>query len=66
MEISAKKCPICNKENKCGNELGTSTCWCSTESFPEGIYQLVPEELRNKACICKDCLEEYRWKVYKN
>ncbi|WLR51933.1 cysteine-rich CWC family protein [Bacillus tianshenii] len=59
MTINAKKCPICQKENNCGNELGKPTCWCSEETFPEGIFALVPDEMRNKACICKDCLERF-------
>ncbi|MGO4889208.1 cysteine-rich CWC family protein [Anaerobacillus sp. MEB173] len=55
-----KKCPLCNKDNDCGNERGEATCWCSTAFFPEGIFKLVPEKKRNKACICKECLEKYQ------
>lgn len=59
MTINAKKCPICNKENNCGNELEKATCWCTTETFPEGIFDLVPEDKRYKACICRGCIKEY-------
>lgn len=60
MELERKKCPICNQENNCGNEHDKDTCWCSLESFPEGIFALVPEEKLRKACICKSCLEDYK------
>lgn len=63
MKIDAKKCPICNQDNQCGNELNKSTCWCASESFPEGIFSLVPEEKLRQACICKDCLEEYKTRI---
>jgi hypothetical protein len=58
MEVNPKRCPICNKNNQCGNELGKSTCWCSAESFPEEIFTLLPEDKLHKACICKVCLEK--------
>lgn len=63
MIIDAKKCPICNKINHCGNELGEPTCWCSMESFPEGIFESVPNDKLNKACICRECLEKYKERI---
>lgn len=59
MDINPKKCPICGQDNQCGNELGKSICWCSAESFPQEIFELIPEEKLRKACICKDCLEKF-------
>ncbi len=59
MNINPRKCPICGQDNQCGNELGKSTCWCSVESFPQEIFELIPEEKLRKACICKDCLEKF-------
>lgn len=58
MTIDAKKCPLCDKNNYCGNELGDPTCWCTTQFFPKEIFELVPGEKIDKACICKDCLQK--------
>lgn len=57
MTIDAKKCPICNKMNYCGNELGELTCWCTPQTFTAEIFKLVPSEKLYKSCICKKCLE---------
>lgn len=57
-----KYCSICGKDNKCvAGTKDSFTCWCSKAGgFPEGIFKLVPEELRGKRCICENCLNEYR------
>ncbi|WP_308639521.1 cysteine-rich CWC family protein [Paenibacillus silvisoli] len=52
----AKVCPICHSRNDCE---GSHACWCAGELFPSGIFELVPVELRGKACICIDCLNEF-------
>jgi hypothetical protein len=43
-------------------------CWCDTEEFPNGIFELVPTESIRKHCICKKCLAKYReeGKIKKN
>lgn len=59
--IAEKICPICHKTNHCGEASGSGDkCWCATEIFPQEIFELVPEELRNKVCICKECLERFK------
>ncbi|WP_019415546.1 cysteine-rich CWC family protein [Paenisporosarcina sp. TG20] len=58
MTIDAKICPICNKINHCGNELGEPTCWCSKQFFPKEIFKLVSNEKLYKSCICKECLNK--------
>lgn len=35
-------------------------CWCTKVEFPEGLLLLVPEEARNLACVCEDCVKKYR------
>ncbi|MCD8509703.1 MAG: cysteine-rich CWC family protein [Bacillus sp. (in: Bacteria)] len=52
-----RQCPLCGGDNRCDV---LNACWCSKESFPEGLLDLVPEELKNKACICKKCLQQYK------
>ena len=44
--------------NHCGVAKGQNDCWCMTESFPERIFDAVPQE-HNK-CICQKCLDTYK------
>ena len=50
-------CPICGKDNNCHH--GESSCWCSTIKVPKHVLDLVPEDKKGKACICKECIEKY-------
>ncbi|QTD41782.1 cysteine-rich CWC family protein [Sporosarcina sp. Te-1] len=58
----AEICPLCQGPNQCcnGQDKSLGSCWCTEESFPEGIFALVPEEEIRKTCICKACLEKYK------
>ena len=56
------RCPICKKDNNCGNLLQEeqyTPCWCTKVRFPSGIFDLIPPEQRGKACICKECVERF-------
>lgn len=57
-----KKCPLCGKDNHCGNlaEGSHEACWCSKETFPQQIFELVPQEQQGAACICKECLDKFK------
>ena len=57
-----KHCPICQQTNNCCNGLDKSfgVCWCTTEVFPEAIFDLVPANKVRKACICKKCLDLFK------
>lgn len=57
---NAHICPLCGGDNQCGNVRGAAQCWCSSETFPEGIFQLVPPDQLRKACICNCCLVAYK------
>jgi prepilin-type N-terminal cleavage/methylation domain-containing protein/prepilin-type processing-associated H-X9-DG protein len=35
-------------------------CWCAREEIPEELLARVPENLRNRACICRACVETHR------
>lgn len=63
--IEKGKCPICGKNNGCAMVAGTDpyACWCMTTSVPKGLLNHVPEEFRNKSCICKECTTNYNKKV---
>ncbi len=63
--IEKGKCPICGKNNGCAMVAGTDpyACWCMTTSVPKGLLNHIPEEFRNKSCICKECTSNYNKKV---
>ena len=50
-------CPLCGQHNN--SQHGEDHCWCTNYRFPQHILEMVPEDKRNKACICKSCLERY-------
>lgn len=54
-----RTCPICGKDNDCqhGKE-----CWCHAVKIPSSILEMVPNDKKNKACICKSCIEKYEEK----
>ncbi|WP_272944754.1 cysteine-rich CWC family protein [Gorillibacterium massiliense] len=59
---NASTCPLCGKANQCGLMTPGSeeACWCMKVTFPPEIFELVPPELRDKSCICKDCLDSFK------
>ncbi|MCD9024967.1 cysteine-rich CWC family protein [Cohnella silvisoli] len=59
---SANSCPLCSKDNNCGNLVGVpqGACWCSKEKFPPQIFGQIPRDQLNRSCICKSCLEKFK------
>ena len=59
--IDSSKCPICAEPNQCAQEIAKATgkppetCWCMTATFSPELLDRVPEEAKNKACICSKC-----------
>lgn len=53
-------CPLCGEKNGC--MAGEGYCWCTLEEFPREIFELIPVDSKNKHCICKKCLNEFREK----
>lgn len=54
-------CPICGEKNGCmAGTAESGSCWCNREEFPKGIFELVPEESKNKHCICNNCLNKFK------
>ncbi len=51
-------CPLCHKENGC-MAGGLERCWCHDVTVPQALLDLVPEPLRNQACICRSCIEKF-------
>ncbi|MBE6049177.1 MAG: hypothetical protein E7214_00565 [Clostridium sp.] len=62
MKVEKGICPICGKPNNCAFEKGMihEGCWCEKISVPKELREMVPVELRGKACICESCVREYK------
>lgn len=56
-KIDDKICPLCGKPNNCRVDSGD--CWCMEVSVPKELLEKVPEDKKNKACICKSCIDKY-------
>jgi len=63
--IKENICPLCGKPNRC-NEKGVvkgitmEKCWCAYETFPNKLLAQVPAEKQRKACICINCLHQFK------
>ena len=56
-------CPLCGLANACqlcSPAACRGACWCAHEEIAAELLARVPENLRNRACICKNCLEKFR------
>ncbi len=57
------QCPLCGGENEC--QLCTPAaykgqCWCARLEMPAALLARVPENLRDRACICQYCVENFQ------
>jgi hypothetical protein len=62
-DFNPAACPLCGGPNDC--QLCTPAaykgrCWCAHEEIPAELLARVPENLRNRACICHACVEKFR------
>ncbi|KFE57196.1 cysteine-rich CWC family protein [Pseudomonas syringae] len=51
-------CPACGASNDCAQadpKTADQACWCFSVSIDPAIIQALPDELRNKACLCPRC-----------
>lgn len=55
--IDERRCPLCGRPNQCGAKNGD--CWCFHTKVPDELRSRIPEERRGKACICRQCVEEF-------
>jgi len=55
---NTRVCPLCGKPNNCQAEL-PQTCWCNNVTVPKELIEQVPEQLKRKACICLNCIEQF-------
>jgi hypothetical protein len=48
-------CPLCGGPNACGIAAGAPTCWCFAARIPAAVLERVPDDARDKSCICQAC-----------
>ena len=56
-------CPLCGGANECqlcSPAAYKGRCWCADEEISSELLARVPEHFRNRACICKPCVEKFR------
>lgn len=56
----ASRCPVClalNDCRLCTSEAYKGPCWCEAVDVPDELLARVPAEMRNRACICRTCVE---------
>lgn len=55
--MDEKICPICGNPNNCKHD--EKNCWCQNVVVPKKVIDMVPDDKKGKACICKSCIEKY-------
>jgi len=58
--LAEDTCPLCGGPNGCGLAAGASTCWCFGAAIPAAALERVPDEARDRRCICATCAEAGR------
>ncbi|WP_040378405.1 cysteine-rich CWC family protein [Dethiobacter alkaliphilus] len=57
VEGEERICPLCGQDNNC--QHGKGSCWCINYKIPQYLLDMVPEDKKNKACICRSCIEKH-------
>lgn len=61
-EHDAARCPLCGQVNECklcSHTPSKDRCWCEAEEIPAALLARVPEAQRDRACICRTCVEQF-------
>ena len=56
------RCPLCGETNECqlcSPATHKSPCWCARVEISETLLAHVPENFRNRACVCHNCVEKF-------
>jgi hypothetical protein len=63
LQEDAHACPLCGGSNGCRlaacGDAGVG-CWCHNVNIPAGLIAQVPARSRDRACICRDCVETFQ------
>ncbi len=57
------ECPLCGGANDCqlcSPVAYKGQCWCAHEEISGELLARVPENFRNRACICHTCVKKFR------
>ncbi|MFK3797720.1 cysteine-rich CWC family protein [Pseudomonas sp. NPDC088444] len=57
-DINPDTCPVCGQSNRCtlaDPRTVDRACWCFTETIDPAVLAALPEDVRNKACLCPRC-----------
>ena len=57
--ISESNCPICGKDNNCMAHSG-EPCWCNEVKIPQELLDLIPNDKKQKVCICLKCIQNFK------
>lgn len=63
--LDAARCPLCGKPNecqRCTDAAYKGPCWCDKIEIPDAVLARLPADLRDRACVCRNCLEPNRSK----
>jgi hypothetical protein len=55
--VDVATCVLCGSANDCGLARGETTCWCFEVVVPPSLLAQIPEALRDRACVCRACVE---------
>jgi prepilin-type processing-associated H-X9-DG protein/prepilin-type N-terminal cleavage/methylation domain-containing protein len=61
--FNPSQCPLCRAANECqlcSPAAYKGSCWCARVEMPESLLARVPENFKNRACICRDCVEKFQ------
>ena len=56
-------CPLCGAANACqlcSPAAFKGRCWCADEEIADELLARVPENFRNRACICQPCVGKFQ------
>ena len=57
-------CPLCGGANECqlcSPAAFKGRCWCADVEISETLLARVPENFRNRACICRSCIDSFQF-----
>jgi prepilin-type N-terminal cleavage/methylation domain-containing protein/prepilin-type processing-associated H-X9-DG protein len=57
------QCPLCGAANGCqlcSPAAYKGQCWCAHEEISDELLARVPENLRNRACVCRPCIQKFQ------
>lgn len=57
-------CPLCGGPNNCqlcAPVASPGPCWCYRVAIPAELLARVPENFRDRACVCRACVEKFHF-----